>query len=198
MAVQRHHDVEVARVALDGRAQGVRPDKDGLRTRLFLDQSLRDCHHRVGTGFELREPPGPRSRSAGKRRDCRRDGVERLVEALSRRRLRTPVARQGARRFPHEERGVLDPGERRRTQHRAVDHLPTAVRERDEMTREIPAVHRRHVLWVERTAVFCVVPVVEVAAEALEAGHRRERRLESLDEVERPKPAEIVSGDGRQ
>src|SRR3989454_6785116 len=36
--------------------------------------------------------PGPRSRSAGKRRDCRRDGVERLVEALSRRRLRPPVA----------------------------------------------------------------------------------------------------------
>src|SRR2546426_12134358 len=131
--------------------------------------------------------PGPRSRSAGKRRDCRRDGVERLVEALSRRRLRPPVARQGARRFTHEERRVLDPGERRRTQHRAVDHLPTAVRERDEMTREIPAVHRRHVLWVERTAVFCVVPVVEVAAEALEAGHRRERRFESLDDVECPK-----------
>src|SRR2546425_5183437 len=46
----------------------------------------------------------------------RRDGVERLVEALSRRRLRPPVARQGARRFTHEERRVLDPGERRRSE----------------------------------------------------------------------------------
>src|SRR5439155_4045604 len=98
----------------------------------------------------------------------------------------------------HEERRVLDPGGAGRTQHRAVDDLSTSGRERDEMTREIPAVYRRHVLWVERPAVFCVVPVVEVAAEALEAGHRRERRLESLDDVERPKPAEIVSGDGRQ
>src|SRR5207247_4346569 len=92
----------------------------------------------------------------------------------------------------------LDARERRRTQHRAVEHLATGVADRDEMTGEVSAVHRRHVLRLERVAVFRVVPVVEVAAEALKDAHRLARGLESLDGVERPEPAEIASGHGGQ
>ena len=66
------------------------------------------------------------------------------------------------------------------------------------MAGEIPAVHRRYVPGVERTAVSRVVPVVEVAAEALEAGHRLERGLEPLDGVDGPEPAKIVGGHGGQ
>ena len=43
-----------------------------------------------------------------------------------------------------------------------------------------------------------VVPVVEVPAEALEAGDGGQRRLEPLDHLERPDPAEVARGEDRQ
>ena len=46
------------------------------------------------------------------------------------------------------------------------------------MTGEVPAVHGGHVAGLERAEVARVIPVVEVAPEALEAAHRREGRLE--------------------
>src|SRR5205814_4250039 len=78
---------------------------------------------------------------------------------------------------------------------RAVDHRLTGVPERDQMTAEISAVDRRHVLRVERTAIARVVPVVKVAPEALEAVHRLERGLQSFDRVAGADPSEIAGGD---
>jgi hypothetical protein len=68
------------------------------------------------------------------------------------------------------------------------------MRECDEMTREIAAVDRRDVLRLESVAVLRVVPVVEVAAAALEGVQRLQRGLETLDDIKRADPAEIARG----
>src|SRR5206468_9861233 len=81
---------------------------------------------------------------------------------------------------------------------RAFDHLLAGYRECDMMPREIAAFDRRDVLRLESVAVLRVVPVVEVAAAALEGVQRLERGLETLDDVEGADPAEIASGHRRQ
>ena len=117
---------------------------------------------------------------------------------MPRDRERPSVGGQGTRRFADEERRVLDSGEGRPAKSGLVDHVPTGVPQRDQMSGEISAVDRGHVFRVERTTVFRVVPVVEVATEVLEPGHRSQRGLESLHGVHEAKPAEITSGHGGQ
>ena len=55
------------------------------------------------------------------------------------------------------------------------------IGERDQMAREIAAVDRRDVGRLERPQIARVVPVEEVAVEALQPLHGRQRRLEPLD-----------------
>src|SRR5205814_5839590 len=66
------------------------------------------------------------------------------------------------------------------------------------MRRQIAAVHGRDVARVEGTKIPRVVPVVEMTAKALQAAHRRERRFQSLDGLQRAGPAEVAGADRRQ
>src|ERR1041385_6399288 len=66
------------------------------------------------------------------------------------------------------------------------------------MASEVSAVHRRHVSRLERPEVACLVPIVEMAAEALETAHAGQDRFEALDGLECPDPAEIPGGDRRE
>src|SRR5216683_1171544 len=63
------------------------------------------------------------------------------------------------------------------------------------MAGEISAVHRRDILGFERAQIAGGVPVVEMAAESLEAIHRGERRVEALGHLVRAGPSEVVRGD---
>src|SRR5205814_2697374 len=98
----------------------------------------------------------------------RREDGEGFVETLPRDRERPSVGGQGTRRFADEEHRVLDAGEGGPAKPGLVDHVPTRVPERDQMSGEISAVDRRHVFRVERTAVSPVLPVVVVATELLD------------------------------
>jgi hypothetical protein len=72
------------------------------------------------------------------------------------------------------------------------------VGERDQMTRQVAAVDRGDVVGVQHLSVDGAVPVVEVAAEALEPLHRIERRLEPLDGLDAAGPAEVARAHGRE
>src|SRR5687768_5014260 len=107
--------------------------------------------------------------------------MDRVVEGPARVRARPRAADGRATGQLNEQETVLDPRERRAREDRTIDHLLAGLRERDEMAGEVAAVDRRDVLRVERTAVFRVVPVVEVAAEALEGVHGRDGGFQALD-----------------
>ena len=82
--------------------------------------------------------------------------------------------------------------------HGCIDPLPARIRQCDEMRRKIAAVHGRDVARIQRAQIPCVVPVVEMTAIPLQAAHRRERRLQTLNGLDRPCPAEVAGADGGQ
>ena len=63
------------------------------------------------------------------------------------------------------------------------------------MPGQIAAVDGGHVFRIERAQIARVVPIVEMAAEALQTAHRRERRLQPLDRLAGSDPAEVASAD---
>ena len=189
-----HRRAEITHVAVDGRAQGLGPaDNLWRRARpIFLGQALRQGGHVAGAGRELPELPGPLGGRARFSRD-RRHGVERFLQANPGGRARAP-ALESARRLADEQRGILDPCESGSSERRVVDLLQAGLLEGDEMSGKIAAVHRRHVPGIEGSAIRGVVPVQEMAAEALETAHRLDGGLEALDGLERPDPAKVVRG----
>ncbi len=184
-------------MALDRGAERLRPAEQvgASGVAAFAGQRAGDVGGGVGVRDQHREPLGDTDRRHRHRFERGGEPVERLVELLPGHGLRAPVLGERPQRLAGERERVRDPGEPLRFQHRTLDPLATGPVERDQMTREIAAVHRGDVLRVERPQVLRVVPVVEVAAEALEAAHRLERRLETLDGVERAEPAEVAGGD---
>ena len=100
-----------------------------------------------------------------------------------------------AKRLAGERNHVFYSRPAMRIHNRTANHLAARVTERDQMSREISAVHRGNVLWVQRTQIAGFVPIVEVSAKKLEPIHRRERRFQPLDGFVRTDPAEIVSRD---
>ena len=66
------------------------------------------------------------------------------------------------------------------------------------MRRQIAAVHGGDVARVQRAKIPRVVPVVEMTAKPLQAAHRRERRFQSLDGLQRAGPAKVAGADRRQ
>ena len=163
-------------MAPDGRAHRLRPGQHLGAGAVAPLRGQRSRDVGDGVGVDARAPPAARHMPAGvagARRSEAASAVERLVELLPGHRLGAPVVGERAQRLAGEPQRVRDPGEPFRTHHGTVDHLPAGVAQRDQVPGEIPAVDRRDVLRVERTEVARVVPVVEVAAEALEPVHRR-------------------------
>jgi hypothetical protein len=101
-------------------------------------------------------------------------------------------------RLAHQGERVLDAGDRRGAGHGAVAGLPAGARDDEQMAGEIAAVDRRDVARIERAQIGGGVPVVEMAAVALQPLHRGEGRLEPLHRFGRADPAEIAGGDDRE
>ena len=161
-------------------------------------QCARDVHERVGEDGELTEAGRPGRRA---RRELAKRGGQRLaalVELAERDRLGGSAVAEGARGFPDEHERVLDAGEGVGIEQRTVDRARAGVAEDEQMAGEVPAVHGRHVAGLERAEVARVIPVVEVAPEALEAPHRLEGGLEPCEHVQAAEPAEVARGDRRQ
>ena len=70
--------------------------------------------------------------------------------------------------------------------------------ERDQVRGEVAAVDGGDVAGLERRESGCVVPVVEVPAEALQASHRGEGRLQPVHHLAGPDPSEVVGRHRRE
>ena len=199
LAARSSEEAEVALVAGDGPADRLSPEKDVRSVLAPLDRE------RPG---EIDEDFG-RSRKRGKaagesfavKPDAARFGEEMrdgLVELTPGDGFGAAAVPQRFDLFPHEAERIDDPGEALRIFKRRLAPILAGVGERDEMSGEIAAVDRRDILRVEGAEAFRIVPIVEMAAISLELRHRRHRRLEPLDRVERARPAEIVRARRRE
>src|SRR5438477_2486278 len=63
------------------------------------------------------------------------------------------------------------------------------------MSGQITAIHRGDVSRIQRTKISRVIPIVEMAAEALEAAHRGERCFQALDSIGRSPPSKVAGAD---
>ena len=181
----------VAPMALDGSARGLGPGSR-FRTRL-----IRHAHaparwfaapprRRVlRAAPDVRPvpwaPPGARPAA----RQARRALVELHIGGC-------------AQRFAQQRDAVLDACRDARFERLLRSHLVAGVCQRDQVGGEVTAVDRGDVPWLERPQVPGLIPVVEVPAKSLQPRHCIERRLQSLDRVERPGPAEVARGDDRE
>ena len=149
---------------------------------------------RVGLKFSEAQGPIPWSHRDWTERRGQR--VECLIQVFTGDRLRAPVVSDRTCRGADEKHGVRNPGEHLRAKQWAVDDVLARLSERDEVTGEVAAIDRGHVLRVERAEVTRVIPVIEVTTEPLQAVHRAERGFEPLDRGQGAEPSEIVRGDG--
>src|SRR5579864_6832756 len=62
----------------------------------------------------------------------------------------------------------------------------------DQMSSQITAIDRGDVSRIQRTKIPGIIPIVEMAAEALQATHRRERCFQPLNGLVRPHPSEVA------
>ena len=155
-------------------------------------ESSGDVDDTVGLASQLPQLSGNRRRRGRRRLQQRGKPVEGLVQLLPRHRLRSPVVRQRVQGLPGELQRIRDPGERLRPDDGSVAELPAGVAEGDQVSGQIPAIHGRHVLRLQGPKVTCVVPIVDVAVEALEPAHRRQGRLQPLHGIERAQPAKVA------
>ena len=81
---------------------------------------------------------------------------------------------------------------------RTSNDLPAGLAQYNKMAGKIAAIHRGDIFRLQRAQVACIVPVVKMAAKALQLRHRGECALEPLQCVKRPQPAEIARGDDRE
>ncbi len=122
-----------------------------------------------------------------------------LGELADGHRLAAVAVRERGGGLLDEPEGIVDAGDQVAVRERLVrarrgSALPRARR----CAGEVAAVHRGDVAGLQRAQSGRVVPVVEVAAEALEAAHRRQGGLEAVHHVEEAQPAEVPGGDHRQ
>src|SRR5437764_915432 len=83
--------------------------------------------------------------------------------------LATPRRAAGALPVAAVDPFGVEQGEETTVVHRRVGDRETSLRERDQMPREIPRVHRGDVRRVEHAQIAEIVPVEEVAADARHA-----------------------------
>ena len=113
-------------------------------------------------------------------------------------RLASPLVADRAGRLAGKRDSITDPGQCGRDGKRLVDHLAAGIGQGEQVAGEIATVDRRHVRRVEMAQVACVVPVVQVPAEPLQARDGHERRLQPLHHLQRADPTEVASRHGRQ
>src|SRR5208282_1869489 len=90
------------------------------------------------------------------------------------------VKQTGALGAGYVER-VGDAAEALRNVEWTVAPLPARVGERDEMSCQIAAVDGGYVSRLQGSKISRVVPIQEVTAHALQASHRRKRRLKTIN-----------------
>ena len=187
-------------MALDGGVRGPGPDEDGgvVAVSAFCGERSRDVDERVCQCAEVTQARGPFRRAGLRFRERCGQGTDGLVEIGPGDGLAAAVVGELARCFRGEKQRVFDSAQRLAAVERPLHHLPARVAEHDEVTGEVSAVDRRYVPRLERPEVARLVPVVEVAPEALEAAHAGQCRFEPLDGFERPEPAEVPRGGRRE
>ena len=194
---------DVAAPALDGALGRVRPEEQvgaGLFAVVAMRASgrcppawRRDRIRRCKLVLRVRLPESSRRRSRAS------SAVEPLVEARPVDTLRGRARRQHATCLARA--APARPGRRPRhsASHGNGGPLAGGIGDGDQVCGEVAAVHRRHVARVQRPKVPRVVPVVEVAAEALQPVHgTAKRRFQPLHRLDRADPAEIAGAGGGQ
>ena len=127
-----------------------------------------------------------------------RKGGEGVVELAPRYRLRSAPVVQAARVLTREVECVRDTGETPPIREGMTSPLPQCIGERDQVAGEIAAVDGGDVSGIERPEIARAVPVIEMAAEAIEAAHGFECRLQPLDRLGRSHPPEVAGSCCRQ
>jgi hypothetical protein len=79
---------------------------------------------------------------------------------------------------------------------RAMAPALTGAGQCEEVASQVTAVDRRDIFRLERMQVIGSIPIQEMAAKPLQAGHGRHRRFEPANGIGEADPAEIVRADG--
>ena len=131
-----------------------------------------------------------------RRRERGRTGGERGLQNLPELRER---GGRGSVHGVHENlEGVADPLQPSLPEDVAIRKLEQALPQRQQVAREVSAVHRRDVEGQQRLQGLRVVPVVEVTSMPRQGIHRAQRILRALDELPRRKVSEVVGGQVRE
>ena len=133
----------------------------------------------VGLCRQIGQAPKNAGRVSGRR-------LERRVERIDRgdQRRIGPIDRLRAQGFTDQRQRISEAGDPAGVSDGRRDHLPAANAKRQEVPGEIAAIDRRNVFRIEGTQIDRVVPVVEMAAEALHLVHGREGRFEPVGRVD--------------
>ena len=131
-------------------------------------------------------------------RQLRRKLVQGAGQLARRDEMGAPVVGQGLQRLAGERQAVARAGDGAACIGGIAPPRGTGVGERDQVAGQVAAVDRRDIGGIQRTQIRRVIPIEEVATEALQGPHGRQRRLEALDGFERADPAEVAGGGRRQ
>ncbi len=191
---------EVAAVALDRAAGRLRPELQvGADIVAALD---RECAGDVGQGLGADRQGGEALRdilAIGRLpADIGGQRGERILEMAPGHRLHAARVAQVARLRARQLDRVGDPLQTTRVGDRMIFPFPAGIRQRDQVPGQIAAVDRGNIAGIERSQIARIVPVEEMAAEARQLAHGRQRRLQSRDRIDRPGPTEVARARGRQ
>ena len=126
-------------------------------------------------------------------------GGQRIIELARRHRLSPATKTQVDGVFGGQSEGVGDSGPTRRGGHWRSPPLFAGIGDRDEMSGQISAVDGGDISRLELPEIAGVVPIVEMAAKARHASHRRKGRFHPIDGLGRANPTEVArTDDGKQ
>ena len=186
---------DVPSVAPDGVPNGPRPDagpRTWARRRRLLGEGAGDIQELLRPGPELLEAPDPFGDDRRGILQNRQHPFRGLAELSRRDRLRTLRMLGLFRRLENQMDGVPDSLQDLRAERRAMHELAARLSQGDQVPGQIAAVHGGNVDRLQRPQVPGVVPVAEVAADAVQFGHGLQRGLEPFRGVQNSDPAEVM------
>ena len=184
----------IARVALDARSRGRRPNAQ-LRARgiaALLRERLGHVVQGADAAGEVDNQRSPCRRANGRRFQARIERVRGIGELLSRHGNRARLVGDARERFPQEPDRVSRARPHPIPAERFPNQLAAAVGERDQIARQVAAVDRRDVSGLERAEIARVVPVVEMPAELFKSAQRGEGGFEAFQRFPCADPSQIV------
>ena len=151
-----------------------------------------DVDHDCRLGGEFRQLSRERFLGRGSARERLGHRRKRILELARRHCLSSATETQVDGLLSGQSERIGDSGPTRRGGHRRLPPLFAGVGDRDEMAGQIAAVDGGHIFGLERLEIPGIIPIVEVAAKARHANHRRKRRLQPFDGLGRANPTEVA------